>query len=100
MAKTTEDGDIDPTYTVRRPYPDVIAVYGRSPPLMDLHGLMREWHHGGWRYASRKLARLLGAILVVCRSSGDEAAILRERASERADHGDEGPGSTAAKEGP
>lgn len=71
-----------------------IVVEGDNPPLGDLHALLRQWsdyHEPRMRWSSLKLARLWGAFVVVCESSGDEALLLREADAREAQEGRQGP---------
>ena len=55
------------------------VIFGEHPPIGDMHALLRQWEiSGSYRWLSTRLARRWGAVVVVCKSIGDEAALLED----------------------
>lgn len=75
-AMSAEPGD----YMVTR-QGDLIVVYSENPPTSDIHSLLRGWDYSGYKWCASRVARRLGACLVVCRSIQDEERWLGTQAS-------------------
>lgn len=87
----------DPDYAVFH-CPHGIYVMGEAPPVADTSALLRAWDYAGYRHLSLAVARELGAVVAVCKCSGDAEVWLREMKAGEGD--DESPSSADPFAGP